>query len=532
VAFGGLITTPTAPTRTGYTFNGWYTASSGSTLWNFASDTMPAAALTLYAQWTVNNYTITFNSNGGSAVAPITQAYGSVVTAPADPTKTGNTFAGWYSDAGLTTPYTFTTMPASNITLYAKWTALPATCYALTLNHTGQGSNPVASPANSIGCPAGQYVAGASINLSGATPDTGWQISSWTGTNNNTSTASTNTATMPASAHSASVNYTQGQYTLTITSANGSVARNPNQATYAYGQVVQLTATPYPGWSFTNWTGNATGTANPVSVTMNGNKAVTANYTQNHYTLTVKIVGCYGSVIKSPNQTSYHYGDTVTLTAIPSTGWTFSAWSGGLTGSVNPATLTIQGNTTVTATFTQAQYKLTVTKTGTGSGTVSSSPAGINCGATCSANFNYNTSVTLTAAPATGSTFTGWSGACSGTGTCKVTMTSVKSVSANFNVLPANRAPYFLEGTTGAMTLTSCGAASAKLHAVDPDGDNLTWQIITNPRYGMVTITGTGNERTFTYWSWYGYRQSDSFVVKISDGRGGTATFTFSVIYH
>jgi uncharacterized repeat protein (TIGR02543 family) len=494
--------------------------------------------VTLTAQWTaLPNHTVIFNSNGGTG--SMSNQVANIPTALTlnSFTRTGYTFNGWNTVAGGTgtsyangATYSF----SADITLYAQWTALPTTCYALTLGHTGQGSNPVASPANSTGCPAGQYAAGASISLSGAIPDTGWQISSWTGTNNDTSTASTNTVSMPASVHSASVNYAQGQYTLTITSAHGAVARNPNQTTYAYGQVVQLTATPDPGWSFANWTGDATGSSNPVSVTMNGNKAVTANYTQNNYTLTVKIAGGGGSVTKSPNQTSYHYGDQVTLTAVPIAGWTFSAWSGDLTGSVNPATLTIQGNTTVTATFTQTQtqYKLTVTKTGSGSGTVSSSPAGINCGSTCSANFNYNTIVTLTAAPASGSTFTGWSGACSGTGTCRVTMTTAKSVSANFNVSTGNRAPYFLEGTEGSMSLNRWGTASAKLHAVDPDGDKISWQIISKPRYGTVTMSGTGNERTFTYRNSDGHSHSDSFVVQVSDGKGGTAIFTFSVIFH
>ena len=69
------------------------------------------------------DYAISFNSNGGSAVSAITQNAGTAVTAPTAPTKTGMTFAAWYSDAGLTTPYTFSTMPAADITLYAKWTS-------------------------------------------------------------------------------------------------------------------------------------------------------------------------------------------------------------------------------------------------------------------------------------------------------------------------------------------------------------------------------------------------------------------------
>jgi hypothetical protein len=77
---------------------------------------------------------------------------------------------------------------------------------------------------------------------------------------------------------------------------------------------------------------------------------------------------------------------------------------------------------------------LTLSKIGAGSGTVTSNPAGINCGSDCSETYNYNTSVTLTAAAATGSTFTSWGGACSGTGTCTVTMDAAKSVTADFTL--------------------------------------------------------------------------------------------------
>jgi hypothetical protein len=83
------------------------------------------------------------------------------------------------------------------------------TCYALTLSHSGQGSNPVAAPSNSTGCGAGQYVAGEVISLSGAVPDSGWEISGWSGTADDSSTASSNSLTMPAGAHSASVIYTE-----------------------------------------------------------------------------------------------------------------------------------------------------------------------------------------------------------------------------------------------------------------------------------------------------------------------------------
>lgn len=108
------------PNRTGYTFDGWYNTpeySGDSFDFNIALST----DVQLYAKWLINQYTISFNSNDGTPVSAITQNYDTAVVAPSNPTKMGYTFAGWYSDAGLTTPYTFTTIPADNITLYAKW---------------------------------------------------------------------------------------------------------------------------------------------------------------------------------------------------------------------------------------------------------------------------------------------------------------------------------------------------------------------------------------------------------------------------
>ena len=82
--------------------------------------------------------------------------------------------------------------------------------------------------------------------------------------------------------------------------------------------------------------------------------------------------------------------------------------------------------------FAYSAYRLTVAKSGTGSGTVTSSPAGINCGSDCSEDYPSDTSVALTAKPAVGSVFTGWSGACTGTGACNLTMNAAKSVTATF----------------------------------------------------------------------------------------------------
>src|SRR5690554_3394964 len=109
-----------APTKERYTFEGWY---SDSNFTNYVSEITIGSIgnLTLYAKWTLNSYTLSFNSNGGSPVTAITQDYATTVSKPTDPTKVGYTFAGWYSDSNLSTAYTFTTLPAEDITLYAKW---------------------------------------------------------------------------------------------------------------------------------------------------------------------------------------------------------------------------------------------------------------------------------------------------------------------------------------------------------------------------------------------------------------------------
>ena len=103
--YGTVITAPEAPTREGYTFIGWDKE---------IPTTMPAENMTVTAQWEINQYTITFDTNGGSEIAPITQDYGTVITAPEAPEREGYTFIGW--DKAIPE-----TMPAENITLKARW---------------------------------------------------------------------------------------------------------------------------------------------------------------------------------------------------------------------------------------------------------------------------------------------------------------------------------------------------------------------------------------------------------------------------
>jgi endoglucanase len=132
---------------------------------------------------------------------------------------------------------------------------------------------------------------------------------------------------------------------------------------------------------------------------------------------------------------NYSSGTSVTLTAAAASGSTFGGWSGACTGTA-ACTVSMTAARSVTATFNTSgttTRSLSITKMGTGTGTVTSSPAGINCGSTCTTNFANGTSVTLSATAASGSTFAGWSGDCSGTGNCALSMTAARNVTATFN---------------------------------------------------------------------------------------------------
>lgn len=134
-------------------------------------------------------------------------------------------------------------------------------------------------------------------------------------------------------------------------------------------------------------------------------------------------------------------GTTATLTATPAAGSLFSGWSGACTGS-GDCIVVVNADTSVSAAFTQ-QYELVVSKAGSGAGTVTGN--GIDCGLTCTLYLDTGTAVSLTATPVSGSVFTGWSGDCSGTGSCNTTMNAARLVTATF--VPSTQ-PYTLAVTT------------------------------------------------------------------------------------
>jgi phospholipase C len=214
-------------------------------------------------------------------------------------------------------------------------------------------------------------------------------------------------------------------------------------ASFTQGTKVTLTGTPGANYFFGGWSGSCTGTST-CTVTMSAAESVSATFNAG-IGLTVAESGTgTGTVTSSPAGIScpgtcsaaFAPSSQITLTATPGNSYTFAGWGGNCSGT-STCTVTLSGSESVTATFNGvvAGNTLTVSFAGAGSGAVTSTPAGINCSATstaCSATFAPGTQVTLAASPVTTNTFAGWSGACTGTTTCSLTLTATGSVTATF----------------------------------------------------------------------------------------------------
>jgi len=137
VPHGQPVARPTDPTRAGHTFGGWFTTAALTVEYNF--NTLVTGALTLHARWVVqtpDTHTVTFNTNQGSAIAPVQVPHGQTLARPADPTRAGYTFGNWFTNAGLTATFDFGTPITESITLHASWVP---TIHTVTFN-TNQGS--------------------------------------------------------------------------------------------------------------------------------------------------------------------------------------------------------------------------------------------------------------------------------------------------------------------------------------------------------------------------------------------------------
>lgn len=119
VEYNNTASTPIAPQKAGHTFLGWYSDSSLTTPYSF--NTRITSDKTLFAKWQINNYIVTFYTNGGNSIPSQSVVYGSTVTAPSTPTRSGYTFNGWYSDSSLSSTYNFSNKVLGDTAIYAGW---------------------------------------------------------------------------------------------------------------------------------------------------------------------------------------------------------------------------------------------------------------------------------------------------------------------------------------------------------------------------------------------------------------------------
>jgi uncharacterized repeat protein (TIGR02543 family) len=399
----------TATPSSGYRFSGWSGSASGTT--NPITITMDgdkSITANFILQYTLNTLTIAAGTGGTTDPAPGTYTHdsGTQVSITATPSS-GYRFSGWSGSAsGTTNPITITMDGDKSIT------ANFIRQYSLTI---AAGTGGTTDPA------PGTYThdSGAQVSIT-ATPSSGYRFSGWSGSV--TGTINPITITMDSD-KSITANFIR-QYTLTIAAGTGGTT-NPAPGNYTHdsGTQVSITATPSSGYRFTGWSGSATGTSNPITITMDGDKSITANFIL-QYSLTIA-AGTGGTTNPAPGTYTHDSGTQVSITATPSSGYRFTGWSGSVTGTTNPITITMDSDKSITANFFR-QYTLTIAA-GTG-GTTNPAPG----------NYTHDsgTQVSITATPSSGYKFSGWTGSATGTtNPITITIDSDKSITANFTAI-------------------------------------------------------------------------------------------------
>ena len=312
---------------------------------NVADDQAASTAVTMTGDQTVTaNFAIkTFNATVSSTAGGSTDKDGvNVVNYDGSPTitatpDTGYHFTGWTGDAsGNTNPLTI-----SNITAAKTITAnFAIDTFNVTVSSTAGGS----TDKDSVNV----------VNYSGsltitATPDSGYHFTGWTGDasgNTNPLTISNITA-----AKTITANFAIDTFNVTVSSTAGGSTDKDSVNVVNYSGSLTITATPDSGYHFTGWTGDVSGNTNPLTISnVTSAKTVTANFSETIFTLTVNI-DTPGVVDITPPSGPYNPGTVVQLDAAPDGGCVFLGWSGDLTGSADPASVTMNSDVIVTATF-------------------------------------------------------------------------------------------------------------------------------------------------------------------------------------
>jgi uncharacterized repeat protein (TIGR02543 family) len=398
----------------------------------------------------------------------------------------GYVFANWTEGGTVLSPdasYTFPMNTATikgNRTLAANFTAQ----YTVTLS-----SLPLAGGTTTGG---GSYNSGASVTVS-AIPSVGYTFTNWTEAG--TAVSALKDYTFLLSANRVLVaNFAINMYSLNITATNGTVAKVPNQTTFSHGTSVQLTATPNAGYTFTSWSGDATGTASPVTVIMNSDKNITANFTAVVVQFNVALSSnpLLGGTTSGGG--SFNSGASVTVRAVPAVGYTFKNWTEGLTSVSSNAnyTFTISGNKTFVANFTPVVV---------GQFTVALSSNPLLGGTTTGAgSYNSGASVTVNAVPAVGYTFKNWTeGATivSSNANYTFTISGNKTFVANFTPVVAGQFLVSLSSNPALGGTTNGGGSFNSGASVTVSAVPAVGYTFTNWTEGIV-IASTNANYTFT----------------------------------
>jgi uncharacterized repeat protein (TIGR02543 family) len=374
---GSKATQPATPTKTGYTFAGWYKDSGLTTQWNFATDTVDGSNFNLYAKWAPNSYTISFNTNGGSAISNVTQNYNTTIASAPSTTQTGYTFCGWYSDVGLTTAVSFPYTILANATLYAKWNI-----NSYTINFNSNGGTAVANIIQSYNT---------TIPSALSTTKTGYTFAGWY-SDAGLTTAVSFPYTMLANA-TLYAKWSINSYTISFNANGGTAVPNITQN---YNSIIASTpSTTRTGYTFAGWYSDSGLTATvsfPYTIVTDATLYAKWNIGSS-YTIDFNVNG--GTAVSSITQ-NYN----TTITSAPSTtktGCTFGGWysDAGLSTAVS-FPYTIITNATLYAKWNSSNsYTINFNTNG---GTAASS-------------VTQNSGTTIATAPATtktGYTFSGW----------------------------------------------------------------------------------------------------------------------------
>jgi uncharacterized repeat protein (TIGR02543 family) len=391
------ITLPT-PTKTGYTFAGWF---DNSGLTGTAITSIPIGNTgnkEYWAKWTAISYTIIYHSNGGGSVPDSTYTIETPTITLPTLTWTGNNWIGWYDNSGLTGT-AVTSIPqgsTGNKEFWGKWESINFTITA------SAGTNGVISPTGAVSVPYGTN------QIFSFSPNSGYEIDVLTVDNEIVSNTSGNyTFTNITSNHTIDV-------TFKVIPANKfflSLQINPTQGgtvegggTYDSAQVVQISATANSGWHFVNWieNGNIVSTSSNMSVTMNDNRTLIANFEENplpKYQITATALPVNAGTITGAGQ--YDSGTVATLIATPSSNYKFVAWFRGNSqvSTNNTYSFTVIQDAEYTANFEEIaveipRYKITGAANPSNAGNVQVSETFVDSGKTCTvttvANTGYN----------------------------------------------------------------------------------------------------------------------------------------------